>query len=186
MFQPCIAIIVRWSPLRPRIIERSPISAGRSRQSRGKHHSRSPRKIASVKRASTAERQRPHQPPRQHVSGCPCGKPSNVDDCARAALATHCRRTVNSSLGRCRAFLLMCMGSEGKKSRSRNLNGDVWVGNTQEVRRSFLPPQILAAPHQTMVFAALRETLCNAAQRCCGNQAGKRKRKSVVCSQEFE
>ena len=125
MFQPCVAIIVRWSPLRPRIIVRSPISTGRSRQSRGKQPSRSPRKTASVKWTSTAEWQRPRQPPRQHVSGCSCVKPSNVDVCVRVALATHCRRPVNSSVGRRRAFLLMCVGSERKKSRSRNLKGNV-------------------------------------------------------------
>jgi hypothetical protein len=114
------------------------------------------------------------------------GKPSTVDVCAKPALATHCRRPVDSSFGWCRASLLMCVGSGRKKSRSRNLNGDVWVGSTREVRRSFLPPQILAAPHQEMIFTVLGETLCNDAQKCCGNQAGKRKRKSVVCSQDFE
>lgn len=58
------------------------------------------------------------------------------------------------------------------------------LGSTREVRRPFLPPQILAAPHRTMILDDLGETLCNGAQKCYGSQAGKRKRKSVVCSLE--
>ena len=67
-----------------------------------------------------------------------------------------------------------------------NWYGEIWTRYplSPTLTQMHLAHYLKAKFNYAMILDDLGETLCNGAQKCYGSQAGKRKRKSVVCSLE--